>query len=193
LDFAGPSGALAVEYQALTVSMQRANVASCISSAVEAVGQVAAAGVSAGFDQPGAAASQAAGALVAGAVVTGVSCALAASPGGAAEPGNDLHLALGPMKTLKGFAAEKNAITWAHPMFEDIWRSGIGGAREKSLAIIDRVASLGGRISFDARPAFSESAALDPASEFFSSVLSTEFRKVSENPALRAITDIIRN
>ena len=83
-DFADPSGALAIEYQALTVSAQRANVASCISSAVEAVAGVAAAGVSAGFDQPGAATSEAGNALVAGAVNTGVSCALAANPARAA-------------------------------------------------------------------------------------------------------------
>jgi len=85
VDFADPSGALAVEYQALTVSSQRANVASCIGSVVGAVAGVAAAGVSAAFDQPGAAASQAAGAMATGALDAGVSCALAAIPGGASE------------------------------------------------------------------------------------------------------------
>jgi len=91
IDFADPSGALAVEYQALTVSQQRANLGSCISSEVGAVAGVAEAGVGAAFDQPGAVASEAAAAMGDGAVNAGVSCAIAAIPDSAAKGGKYLY------------------------------------------------------------------------------------------------------
>jgi RHS repeat-associated protein len=85
VDFGDPSGAVLTEYAVLTASTQKFNIASCISAAVGAAANVAQAGVGAAFDQPGAAASAAQRALVAGAIETGVACALAAVPAGEAE------------------------------------------------------------------------------------------------------------
>jgi hypothetical protein len=105
VDFADPSGAVLTEYAVLTASTQKLNVASCISAGVAAVAGVAAAGVSAAFDQPGAAASAAQKAFVAGAASTAVSCVLAAVPAGAGEEFGS---------AAKGLSPELRALSRAH-------------------------------------------------------------------------------
>jgi RHS repeat-associated protein len=147
VDFADPSGALAVEYQALTISQQRAKFASCISSVVGAVAGVAAAGVSAAFDQPGAAASEASNALVAGAVNTGVSCALAAIPGGAAEK-RGLGVAAG--KRGLGFAEQSGILRAASAGKGNF---GLGAATQADANILGRAWVGGGyRVASMERP-----------------------------------------
>jgi RHS repeat-associated protein len=105
VDFGDPSGAVLTEYAVLTASTQKFNVASCISAAVGAVASVAAAGATAAFDQPGAAASAALKTFVAGAAATVVTCALAAVPAGAAEEVGS---------AAKGLSPELRALSKAH-------------------------------------------------------------------------------
>jgi len=59
------------------------------------------------------------------------------------------------------------------------------------LATINRTGELNGSIVFNLSKPFSVASAMDPSSEFFNGITSTEYRLIMSTPRLWAITDFI--